>query len=263
MIDEETLMSFLHFFQDERQLEKDYLLNLMLKVVSVNKASESLEFKGGTSLYMFHGLDRFSEDLDFTYIGDANVVPERIDGLIDPVIKDFSLSYRVSKSKGNVVVRNSNRTVLGVRTEFFIEGPLFNRTRIRHRIKIDISARDDRIEAPEAARFVSKYADIGTVLLYKMPIEEALAEKVCAITERVKARDIYDAYFIMKFKGIKYDENMVKEKLGKRNERFDKGIILSNIRGFKESLWKEELSYLVKGLPALADVKSFMLGQIR
>ncbi len=29
MIDEETIMSFSHFFKDVRQLEKDYLLNLL------------------------------------------------------------------------------------------------------------------------------------------------------------------------------------------------------------------------------------------
>jgi len=33
MIDENTLESFANLFKDNRQLEKDYLLNLMLKVI--------------------------------------------------------------------------------------------------------------------------------------------------------------------------------------------------------------------------------------
>ena len=111
MIDEENLEKFKNFFKDERQLEKDYLIDLMLKVISVNKLSNVLEFKGGTALYVFHGLNRFSEDLDFSYIGEDKEINKHIDNLIEPIIKDFNLSYRITKDKGNIVVRDEGKTM--------------------------------------------------------------------------------------------------------------------------------------------------------
>lgn len=258
MIDQNTLLSFSHFFSDERQLEKDYLINLMLKTISVNKISVDLEFKGGTSLYLLNGLDRFSEDLDFTYIGKGENITEKIDSLIEPVIADFSLSYNIGKNKGNIIIRDDKGEVTGIRTEMFIEGPLFTRTRARHKIKIDVSTRNDTIMEPESTRLVSRYPDVGSMLLCAMPVEEVLAEKFCAIIERTKARDIYDAYFMLKYKGLGYNEKIVREKLAKRNEKFSVNLISKHVKSFKESTWKEELGYLVKELPKLSGVKSFL-----
>ncbi len=262
MIDENTLMSFSRLFADRRHLEKDYLVNLLLKMISVNKISNELEFKGGTALYMFHGLDRFSEDLDFTYIGKNRKIGEQIDSFMDPVIWDFSLSYGISKNKGNVMVRDDHGDVSGIRTELFAEGPLFGSTGMRHKIKIDISMRNDTIMKPEAAKMVSRYGDIGTILVYKMPIEEILSEKLCAIVERIKARDLYDAYFMLKYKEAQYDEKIVAEKFRKRDEFFSRKVLLDRIGGITEAAWKEELSYLVKNLPDLGGVKKLVKGTI-
>ena len=262
MIDEDTLRSFAHFFSDERQLEKDYLVNIMLKVFSVNKISTDTEFKGGTALYMFHGLDRFSEDLDFTYTGKKNGIAGHIDSLLASVLKDFELSYTISKNKGNVLVKDSNGKVSGTRTELFIEGPLFATTNVRHKIKLDVSFRGDAIMEPEPARMTSKYADIGTILLPKMHIEEMLAEKLSAIVERTKARDLYDAYFMVKFKSTGYDQGLVEEKMRRRREEFGRNLLERRIKAFKESLWREELSSLLKALPKLAEVKRTLLGAL-
>jgi len=259
MIDENTLESFANLFKDNRQLEKDYLLNLMLKVISLNKISQSLELKGGTALYLFHGLDRFSEELDFSYVGKKMIL--KIDSLIEPVMHDFSLSYKISKSKGNVIIRDE-KGISGIRSEFFIEGPLFNKTGKRHKIKIDISIRNDLLMKPEQAMLVSKYSDIGTILLYKMPLQEMLAEKLCAILERAKARDLYDAYFILKYKGLEYEELIVAKKFEKRGKTFKREHLLSAINNVSKDLWKEELQYIVPRLPDLSEVKDFISNKI-
>ena len=49
------------------QQEKHYLQTATLAGVYTAVADE-LVFKGGTALFFFYGLDRFSEDLDFTRI---------------------------------------------------------------------------------------------------------------------------------------------------------------------------------------------------
>ena len=45
--------------------EKDYLLDIILQSISHHQ-QKNLIFKGGTCLYKFHHLPRFSEDLDFS-----------------------------------------------------------------------------------------------------------------------------------------------------------------------------------------------------
>ncbi len=50
-----------------RNAEKDYLLELLLFALSDDR--RSLAFKGGTALYKFYNLNRFSEDLDFDLVG--------------------------------------------------------------------------------------------------------------------------------------------------------------------------------------------------
>ena len=66
MIDESLLLEQSNKFQDIRQLEKDYLLTLFLYEI-YNEFNNDLIFKGGTSLKYFYNLNRFSEDLDFSY----------------------------------------------------------------------------------------------------------------------------------------------------------------------------------------------------
>src|SRR3989338_5587546 len=76
--------------------EKDYLLELVLFSLSKNMKSE-LVFKGGTALYKFFKLDRFSEDLDFSGVKDID-----IDRLIKRVMSDiskFNVEAEVSKIK--------------------------------------------------------------------------------------------------------------------------------------------------------------------
>jgi predicted nucleotidyltransferase component of viral defense system len=257
MIDENNLLSFSHYFSDTRQLEKDYLINLMLKVISINKISDELVFKGGTALYLFYGLDRFSEDLDFTYTGKTPIA-KVVDSYLNPIIEDFSLNYVIRKKKGNIIIRDENGKITGVRTELFIEGPLFGRTGVGHKIKIDISARNDIIMKPKAEKLASKYSDIGTMLVYVMDVEEMLIEKFCALSERAKARDLYDIYFLLKYKNVKYDEKILVKKLYKRGETFNKKILIKSIDKINAGLWNEELSYLVRNLPGLAGVKSFV-----
>ena len=45
--------------------EKDYILDIVLLLISRNTKDE-LVFKGGTCLYKFYKIARFSEDIDFT-----------------------------------------------------------------------------------------------------------------------------------------------------------------------------------------------------
>ncbi len=260
MIDRSKLLEYLHFFKDKRQLEKDYLLNLMLKVISINRLSNYIVFKGGTALYMFYGLDRFSEDLDFTYFG-GKALHKEIDSYMDDIIGDFGLSYKVRKDKGNVIIKE-NDEITGIRSELFIEGPLFSTEKKGHKIKIDISLRNDLVLKPLPQTIVSKYSDVGSITLYLLQINEMLAEKLCAIVERSKARDLYDAYFILKNRAAKFDKELFEKKAAKRGEKISIEEVTESIKRIDSKKWGEELSYLISTMPELEEVKNFVLSQI-
>jgi Domain of unknown function (DUF1814). len=63
MIDEHDLMELSGKFRDIRQLERDYLLILLLHEIYYVFTND-LIFKGGTALKYFSNLNRFSEGLD-------------------------------------------------------------------------------------------------------------------------------------------------------------------------------------------------------
>ena len=48
----------------------------------------------------------------------------------------------------------------------------------------------------------------------------------------------------------------------RREEKFDINLLENRIKAFKESLWKEELSSLLKSLPKLGEVKRTLLGAL-
>ena len=124
MIDENELLRHIQHFSDERQLEKDYLINLMLKVFSVSELSAHALFKGGTAMSLFYGLDRFSEDLDFTYMFKGDETEKEaladIDKGVGRILADYSSNYTVRKSKTGVLERDDDGGMRDVRNEYFM-----------------------------------------------------------------------------------------------------------------------------------------------
>jgi hypothetical protein len=255
MIDEQTLIELSGRFRDSRQLERDYLLTLLLdEICSV--FSNELVFKGGTALKYFYGLNRFSEDLDFSYIGTNDTSSRKsINDRISIALKRLEMQYEVV-SQGHRA-KKENGTVLGVNYIIRVAGPLNKAIGQLQNISIDISLRNDTIEKPVLKYISPIYPDITTFSVPTMTAEEILAEKIAAIIERDKMRDIYDAYYLVEIRKRKYDKKLLLKKLAKRNEEFDERIIKEKISSALNKMeWKSELSYLVKELPNNADVVS-------
>jgi len=114
-----------------RNAEKDYLLEFLLYSLSDDR--RSLVFKGGTALYKFYNLNRFSEDLDFDAIG------KRFDAdkMIKKIIRNLELSgmQRTRPEK----IEYSNETNI----RFAIRGPLYDGSKnSMSRVTINISKRE-------------------------------------------------------------------------------------------------------------------------
>ena len=145
MIDEKTLMQHSYKFQDIRQLEKDYLLTLLLYEI-YNEFDDELIFKGGTSLKYFYNLNRFSEDLDFSYLSKKKSL-NSIYGKMNRALKHVNLQYDIISSEHRGY--KAGDAVVGINFEIRVKGPLYNKLNYMENIDIDLSVRNDVILPPD------------------------------------------------------------------------------------------------------------------
>src|SRR3990167_2481654 len=114
--------------------EKDYLLDIALFSISRQTKNEMV-FKGGTCLYKFHKLSRFSEDLDFSAVKEID-----ISGIADSIIaglKNFGINSSLHEKK-----EPHNSVLMSLR----VEGPLFTGSPYSYaKIGIDINKKSEVI----------------------------------------------------------------------------------------------------------------------
>ena len=255
MIDEHDLMEFSSKFRDIRQLERDYLLILLLREIYYIFTND-LIFNGGTTLKYFFNLNRFSEDLDFTFTGQNGTSGRRyLNEKMELILNHFNVQYEIVE-RDRREKKIGNNTV-GINYEIRVKGPLNQRLEQLQYIKIDISLIDNIIRQPELKYLLPIYPDITTFSIPVMSLEEILAEKIAAMIERNKMRDVYDVYFLVAIKNVKYNEGMVIEKMLRRGEVFQKIDIIKKLGEVQNKMkWKSELAYIVNPLPDNLEVIS-------
>lgn len=213
--------------------EKDYLLELLLFFLSENK--RYLVFKGGTAMYKFHSLNRFSEDLDFDSVGKGI----RADRLIKNIVRKLTLLGM----KGTIT--ESEEYVNETNIRFMIRGPLYDgRKNSMTRLTINISKRE-RPESSSLKMLIPSYQEIPSFDLSVLDPDEIAAEKIRCILTREKPRDIYDLWFLS-MKGIIPVTDMINRKLSLYDMAFDPDSVLSRI-GERKGMWERDLSGLVIG----------------
>ena len=218
------------------QQEKHYIQTLVLR--SICAATNDLVFKSGTSLWFFHGLNRFSEDLDFT----MTVRERNGKGLrnLPVAIKNDLEVYGIDSE---IRILNDDEITFSFRVG--AKGPLFTKEIERSFVRLEISKREDVKKKPDVIELDANYTDILPFFVLVMNKKEILAEKVRAILTRNRARDIYDLWFLLR-KGTRFDLSVVNEKLRYYEKVFEKDVFIERIKG-KEDYWQSELKPLVIG----------------
>jgi len=235
---------------DLGQTEKDYLLELALSVLSRETGNE-LVFKGGTCLYKFHGLNRFSEDLDFS--GKEGVNHEALFEKLLKGLENFGVKGRIKEVK-----EPFSTTLATLR----LEGPLFDgRPMTYASIRVDINRKSEVLLPTVTETLYSDYREILPFSVLCMDKKEMAAEKARAILTRDKPRDVYDLWFMLK-KGVVLDRDLLKRKMEYYKLVFDKKEFESRMRD-KEAGWDDDLSRLVFGpLPDFKIIKGDIMHAI-
>jgi hypothetical protein len=229
--------------------EKDYIQDIALLSISKNTKDE-IVFKGGTCLYKFYRLNRFSEDIDFTLRKGID-----IDDLIKKAISDLT-AFGIAAE-----VRDSRKTMDCIMLTLRTRGPLYmGAPQSFSNIGVDINIRSSISIEPVLTRYSSLYKDVPDFSLLIMQEKEILAENVRAIMTRTKARDVYDMWFLLE-RGVEFDDALIREKLNYYKETWNPKEFAKALH-MKESIWEIELGPFIQALPRFIDVRKAILGKI-
>ncbi|MFG1391214.1 nucleotidyl transferase AbiEii/AbiGii toxin family protein, partial [Acidiplasma aeolicum] len=128
-------------------------------------------------------------------------------------------------------------------------GPLYSGILDRTPVYIEISKREKIINKPLALKFDFPEYNLPVRILSGMSLDEVASEKVRAIYTRKKPRDIYDLFFLITKKGIKFNEEMINKKLEYYNISFDKESFIREIMKQEENFSKTLKNIVMDQLP--------------
>ncbi len=178
-------------------VEKDYVLGWLLAgIYAHEELAEKWIFKGGTCLKKcYFETYRFSEDLDFTLTDethlDADFLRAAFSSIAEWLYDEIGLEMPADQLRFEVY-RNKRGGMSG-EGRIYYNGPL-RRASSLPRIKLDLTV-DEVLVLPPVSRLVGHpYSDLpeGGITARCYAYEEVFGEKVRALAERTRPRDLYD-----------------------------------------------------------------------
>jgi len=170
----------------DKQKHKLYMAQILTMMFKDRELCNLLGIKGGTALMFFHGLPRFSTDLDLNLLK-----PEKMDMVYNKV-RDIltrfgTIDDEAKKLYGPILVLNYGK---GERM-----------------LKVEISTR-------KYANHYEMRTLAGTDIRV-LTIPDMLAHKLCAMGERLSPRDVFDVWFFLQQKHASVNEQIIMERTGK------------------------------------------------
>lgn len=224
-------------------LEQDYIQALFLS--TLYRQTDQLCFKGGTYIKHALGLDRFSEDLDFTSIdgtGHGNDLQTATDAM---------RRYGV---RADLEIHAEGVRSLTAKLRY--EGPLYNGTILsRGSITIDVSKRHDLFIPPIWRRLFFVYPELRVVNVLGLTDEELIVEKLRALSVRENARDLYDLWFLLNL-GLQVDTTLFEKKMAVVNA--NPAVIIH----ISKAMWTRDLEILLEHPPSYETVRASVVARL-
>ncbi len=223
------------------EAEKDYFQNILLFII-YQFHDVGIIFKGGTALKKCYGLNRFSEDLDFTCIKKFNI--QSLKKGMNRFRIDFEIKMKSYERSQKIMLK--------------IKGPLYmGNPQSVCGIALDLSFREKIILPPKLktiGRFLEELPAFDVIVMQE---KEILAEKIRAMLSRNAARDLYDIWFLLN-KDVELEPKLLNEKFKYYNRVWNLKDFESQINNLKH-IWKSELSLLIKNVPDFNVVKNLVM----
>ena len=179
-------------------VEKDYVLGWLLAAIGADPVlGRTVVFKGGTCLKKcYFETYRFSEDLDFTLVDGAPSEPEALATAFARVAERLQnvAGLELPRELFRFEVYQNPRGRPSIEGRVYYRGPL-PRSGSLPRIKLDLTA-DEVLVRPSVLRPVwHPYPDtspMGRATVRSYSYDELFGEKLRALVERTRPRDLYD-----------------------------------------------------------------------
>ena len=266
MIDKSEIMEFSREFGLRANvIEKDYVLGWVLAGIFNNiEIGSNWIFKGGTCLKKcYFETYRFSEDLDFTLVE------------LDPFDQDYfikcfedisewvydSTGIEIPKELIRFDVYRNNRGSMSAQGHIGYRGPMQPR-RDLPRIKLDLTFDEILVLDPDIRDVHHPYSDCphDGIQIRCYCFEEVFAEKIRALAERERPRDLYDVVHLYRHGELAARQNNILSTLEKKCAF--KEISVPTMETFRNRPEREELeaeweNMLAHQLPALPSFEQF------
>ncbi len=245
----------------EDVVEKDYVLGWVLWGIGQHEVlSTSWAFKGGSCLKKCYiETYRFSEDLDFTVIPGGPIVQADLQPICSEILGRVAEESGINFS-GRPPVFKTHASGHYTDGRIYYQGPR-NAPQVAS-IKLDLSA-SERIARPPVLRAISHvYPETlpppGTVRCYAF--EEVFAEKIRAMGERGRPRDLYDILNLFRHSGLRAQPQLIRAVL--QEKCLSKGCQVPTFASIAEGAIRAELeaewgNMLAHQLPMLPPFESF------
>lgn len=238
-------------------VEKDYVLGWMLAGINAHPAlRESWVFKGGTCLKKcFFETYRFSEDLDFTLTDAAHLD----DGFLRQTFAEIGewiyerTGIEVPADRQVFDLYQNPRGAISCQGKISYRGPVSPRD--MPRIKLDLTADERLVLAPVRVPVFHPYSDAPEegIDAYAYAYEEVFGEKVRALAERTRPRDLYDVINLFRNVEALPSAAVMLDVLGQKCAFKGIGIpVLADLephRGELQGLWENMLNHQLPSLP--------------
>lgn len=246
-------------------VEKDYVLGWLLAGISARKnLSQNLIFKGGTCLKKCHlETHRLSEDLDYTVLDksyiDEDFLVSSFEAVSDWVYENSDIE--IPKNLISFKKYQNKKGVVSVRGKIGFRGPLLKKKNLP-KIQLDLTASEILVLKPVKLKVHHPYSDEPKkgMSAYCYSYEEAFAEKIRALAERARPRDLYDIVCLFRNKPLLSDHGLLLSVLEKKCAY--KKIQMPNFKSIKAHAKIDELdteweNMLAHQLPVLPSLKIF------
>lgn len=242
----------------EDVIEKDYVIGWLLWGIGSEPAfKDKWVFKGGTCLKKcFLETYRFSEDLDFNVLPSGPLRPNELEPIIEIVLarvsEESGIDFTVSPPRFR-----EREGGLSAEGRVYYRGP--RGAPMAARVKLDLSGTEKLVLSavirPIAHPFSDSFPTPGEIQCYS--VEELLAEKIRALGERCRPRDLYDVVNLYRRDDFQPDPKVVRSVLSEKCKL--KGIPVptfelvetSEARAELVSEWENMLGHQLQHLPPI------------
>ncbi len=230
-------LSSKHFNIPASAIRKDYFITMILNNLANSKFNDCVVFKGGTSLSKCYAnsIERFSEDIDLTYIPDNDMSKKQISKELKTIETTLANNFKIKKINTERNDRNKSS---------FIWYSDTHKSDEMIKLEIGSSVKPEPYSKKSLKLYIQEYLEIfnftddisnfelNTVYLNVLNIERTFIDKVMSIKRHAicltlpnKVRHIYDIvklYNMPEIQDFISDKNELKEliKITKETDTF-------------------------------------------